>query len=73
VRLVRREGRHHLTIGDDGQGLDDEGRRRLGAGPGRSGLFGMRERIEAEGGSVAIESSDLGGLAIRIEMPETRE
>jgi signal transduction histidine kinase len=73
VRLVRREGRHHLTIGDDGQGLDAEGRRRLGAGPGRSGLFGMRERIEAEGGSVAIESSDLGGLAIRIEMPETRE
>jgi signal transduction histidine kinase len=70
VRFERLDARYRLTIGDDGQGLDDDGRRRLDAGPGRSGLFGMRERIEAEGGSVTIGTSDWGGVAIQIEMPQ---
>ncbi|MBM4188567.1 MAG: hypothetical protein FJ206_14785 [Gemmatimonadetes bacterium] len=71
VRLeARRTGeRLEVRLLDDGQGIAPADRERLASGPGRSGLFGLRERIEAEGGRVALETSGWGGLALAMEMP----
>ncbi|NUP73278.1 MAG: sensor histidine kinase [Sinomonas sp.] len=60
VRLER-EGRLVVVeVHDDGAGL-------RGAAPG-SGLRGMRERVEAVGGTLAL--TDDGGLRVRAELPE---
>ena len=68
VALTRSGDRLCLTVADDGVGIPAD---RLGhvGGPGRSGLFGMRERIEAEGGTVAIRPAPGGGLAVQVELP----
>ena len=62
-----------LRITDDGIGLDATDRARLAAGPGRSGLFGLRERIWALGGTVEIGVSASGGVAMAIRVPAARE
>ena len=68
VGLSVQDDRLRLTIADDGIGISADELGRVG-GPGRSGLFGMRERIEAEGGSVAVRPAPGGGLAVVVELP----
>ena len=60
VTLVREGGRVVVEVYDDGAGL-------RGAVPG-AGLRGMRERVEAVGGRLALQ--DDGGLRVRAELPE---
>jgi signal transduction histidine kinase len=50
-----------LAIQDDGVG---------GADPARgSGLIGLADRVEALGGTIAIESPTGGGTALHVELP----
>jgi signal transduction histidine kinase len=51
----------HLSIRDDGMG---------GADPGRgSGLIGLKDRVEAVGGTIRIESPPQRGTTIHVEIP----
>lgn len=65
---LQMEGRIlHLTVSDDGCGVD-LGRVDL---EGRHGLQGMQERAEAAGGELRVESDPGGGTAVRfaLEVP----
>jgi signal transduction histidine kinase len=54
-------GRLALTIADDGAG---------GADPSRgSGLIGLRDRVEALGGLLALRSERGAGTVLRVEIP----
>jgi signal transduction histidine kinase len=56
-----RDGSFHLSIRDDGVG---------GADPAAgSGLIGLRDRVEALGGSIAISSPPGEGTLILVELP----
>lgn len=68
VTLAARDGVTHLDVRDDGQGMDQVALARLAGGPGRSGLVGMRERVAAAGGTVALAAA-APGLRITITMP----
>jgi signal transduction histidine kinase len=70
VGLARREGRICLTIDDDGVGMPPAELNRPSGRPGRSGLFGMQERIEALGGSVVLSPRVPSGLSLTIDLPE---
>lgn len=64
------EGDHAwLRVEDDGVGLGSEELLRLAGGAGRSGLFGMRERLAAAGGKVRFATLPAHGLAVEVEMP----
>lgn len=65
------EGQLRLVVHDNGGGLPTEELPRLSGGPGRSGLFGMRERIGAEGGSVTVSSDPGNGFTLAVSLPET--
>ncbi len=72
VDLSTRTGALRLVLDDDGPGLPASDRERLGAGPagsGRSGLFGMRERLAAQGGTLALGEAPGGGLRLDIQLP----
>jgi GAF domain-containing protein len=61
IRVDTREGVLELVIRDDGVG---------GADPARgSGLIGLADRVEALGGTIAIESPAGGGTALHVELP----
>jgi signal transduction histidine kinase len=60
---VRRGGEVHLTLADDGCGMDLATR---GAG---FGLSGMKERVELMGGTFAIETSPDRGFSIEARLP----
>ena len=62
VRATLSHGLLHIVIADDGQGGADES-----AG---SGLQGLRDRVEAIGGSFALQS-DAGGTAVLAMLPAT--
>jgi signal transduction histidine kinase len=65
LRAARRDGCLHVEVGDDGVG---------GARPAPgSGLEGMRDRIEAVGGTVRIESPPGDGTRIVAEIPVSRD
>jgi signal transduction histidine kinase len=67
VRVVgeERDGSFHLSIRDDGVG---------GADPaGGSGLVGLRDRVEALGGSIVISSPRDEGTLILVELPPRRD
>lgn len=71
VRLTRCHPHIILTIQDNGTGFGSAETGPLGSGvPGHFGLLGMRERIAAVGGSIALSSNPAGGARIRIEVPE---
>jgi len=56
-----RGDRLHLDIRDDGRG---------GADPGRgSGLAGLRDRVEALGGQIFLDSPRGAGTTLRVELP----
>ena len=56
-----------LDVADDGRGFDPDA---PSAGPtGGLGLLGMRERAEAQGGSLAVETSPGSGTTIAVYVP----
>lgn len=67
VRLERDGERVHLTVEDDGCGFDLE----AVAGPERAhfGLALMRERAEAAGGRLAVESRPGRGTHVKLALP----
>jgi signal transduction histidine kinase len=61
VAVEQRDGRLDLSIRDDGVG---------GADPaGGSGLTGLRDRVQALGGSIEVDSPPGAGTAILVELP----
>jgi signal transduction histidine kinase len=61
VRAVTRDGVLHLTITDDGIG---------GASPGRgSGLIGLKDRVDALSGSLAVSSPASRGTTVTAVIP----
>ena len=61
VSLDERNGDLRLQISDDGVG---------GADPSRgSGLLGLRDRIEASGGTLTLESPPRHGTRLTVELP----
>jgi signal transduction histidine kinase len=69
VALALAEGHVQLRITDDGIGIPADAMARLTRGPGRSGLVGMRERLTAVGGRLALAASPTGGLTVAIDLP----
>jgi signal transduction histidine kinase len=63
VDVERRNGNVFLSIRDDGAG---------GADPGRgSGLIGLRDRVEAIGGTLIVESPVGAGTSLLVTLPVT--
>ncbi|MFD1534729.1 GAF domain-containing sensor histidine kinase, partial [Pseudonocardia aurantiaca] len=61
VAVEQRDARLRLSIRDDGVG---------GADPaGGSGLIGLRDRVQALGGSIEVNSPPGGGTAIDVDLP----
>jgi signal transduction histidine kinase len=53
-----------MEVGDDGQGFDSAQPRR-----GRWGMTGMRERAEAAGGRLDVQSAPGKGTIVRVLVP----
>jgi signal transduction histidine kinase len=73
VRVAHTDGRIRLTVSDDGVGLGAAELARVTSGPGRSGLFGMRERLVALGGRVDVRSTPGHGLQLDVDLPVPEE
>jgi signal transduction histidine kinase len=58
-----------LVVEDDGRGLVEQELSRIASGPGRSGLFGLRERIGAVGGTVELAHAAPRGLRLSVSLP----
>lgn len=68
VRIALADAPGHrlrLTVADDGQGMDPQAPRAAES----YGLLGMRERVRALGGTLAIDSAPGRGTRIDIEVP----
>jgi signal transduction histidine kinase len=64
VDVARADGVLHISVRDDGIG---------GADPARgSGLVGLRDRVEALGGSIAFRSAEGAGTAVDVLLPLER-
>lgn len=61
VELRRKRGRLHISVWDAGHGGADEGR--------GSGLLGVRRRVAALDGTVAVSSPKGGPTVIEVELP----
>lgn len=69
VALFQRHGSLHLTIEDDGRGIDAATARAADARRGL-GLIGMRERAQALAGSFVVENRrEGGGTRVAVRMP----
>jgi signal transduction histidine kinase len=70
VRVVRRDDHVHLTVDDDGRGIE---RAVDPAGPARRGLgiIGMRERAASLAGTFSIQNRPEGGTHISVRLPLT--
>jgi signal transduction histidine kinase len=65
---IRYDKRHfHVTVRDDGTGIDDEAIRQQPAG--HFGLHGMRERAEIVGGRLEVWSKLDSGTEVEISVP----
>jgi signal transduction histidine kinase len=62
VRLAHADGRLTVEIGDDGCGFDT-------ATTGQRGLSGIRDRVEALDGTLAVASRPAGPTTIRMTLP----
>lgn len=60
-----------LIVEDQGQGFDIDETSLIGSPPQHLGLLGMRERIEAAGGTLEIESTPGAGTTIFARTPTT--
>jgi len=67
VSMAARDGRVEVTVRDDGVGFD-------ASAPPRSafGLVGMRFRVEAAGGTLAVASSPGRGTQLTLALPESQ-
>jgi signal transduction histidine kinase len=64
VDVARTNGTLHVSVRDDGVG---------GADPAHgSGLVGLRDRVEALGGTIAVQSPRGGGTAVEVILPLDR-
>ena len=64
VHLAAHAGQVQVSVRDDGVGFD------TGAQPGSAhGLMGMRFRVEAEGGTLALQSAPGQGTLIQVSLP----
>ena len=61
--------RHLLSVRDDGRGFDVAEALHRAASGRHLGLLGMRERVEALGGRLEIESAPGQGTEIRASVP----
>jgi signal transduction histidine kinase len=61
IGITQENGRLNVTVADDGVGGADLSR--------SSGLRGLRDRVEALGGSLAVDSPPGGGTSVRAELP----
>jgi signal transduction histidine kinase len=69
VTLSQTDTGLEMTIDDDGRGIDQQ-IVRLGASPTRGlGVIGMRERVQALGGTFALESRRDGGTRVAVHLP----
>jgi len=83
VTLAVGDGTVHLAIGDDGHGAAGGGHDRLAGHigldlerlerSGHMGLAGIRERITALGGTVAVGSDPRGGVRLELRVPCAEE
>ena len=64
VRLVSAPETVNLLVEDDGQGFDPSG-----VPEGRHGIVGMRERVEALGGALRVDSSPGTGTRVEATLP----
>jgi len=60
VRIVREASRLVVEVADDGRG---------GADIGGAGLVGLRRRVEALDGTLAVTSPSGGGTVLRADLP----
>jgi len=67
LRLARRSGRVALEVRDDGIGLVSASGAPAAEG---HGLVGMRFRVEAQHGTLALAAAPGGGLRLRVRLPE---
>lgn len=68
VSLSSREGQVEVVVRDDGVGFDTRSNPRSA-----HGLVGMRFRVEAEHGNLALESAPGKGTSIRVQLPEAAQ
>jgi signal transduction histidine kinase len=61
VAVTAHEGILDIRVSDDGAGGADQAK--------GSGIMGLRDRVEALGGTVAVASPLGGGTTIRAELP----
>jgi PAS domain S-box-containing protein len=66
IRLVAAEGEIRLSVSDDGRGIPRE---RMEAS-GRFGLLGMRDRVQAFGGKLEIQTGAAGGTEVCARIPQ---
>lgn len=64
ITLAERDGRIAVSVRDDGVGFDTAARPRSAFG-----LVGMRHRVEAEGGTLALHSAPGQGTLIEMTLP----
>lgn len=69
IQISREAGNLLLEIADNGQGITEEDLNR----PNSLGLLGIRERIQALGGTVRLKNAPEGGMKLRIRIPLARE
>jgi signal transduction histidine kinase len=65
VTLEKRGGRAVLTVADDGKGIGDERMK----SPASLGIIGMRERVAAFGGTLAVAHRAGGGTSVTASIP----
>ncbi len=66
IGMASRDGHVEVTVRDDGTGFDTTLKPRSAYG-----LVGMRYRVEAEGGSMALVSGPGQGTLIKVALPES--
>jgi two-component system sensor histidine kinase UhpB len=69
VQVKQANGVLSLVVEDDGAGLASDRRNQISSGSGRSGLFGLRERLSAQGGRMMLDAGERGGLRLVVELP----
>jgi len=62
-----------LSVSDEGKGFDAEGLQNRAAGKGGVGLFSIRERIGALGGTLTVDAAPDRGTCVTISVPLSRE
>ncbi len=66
IGLAARNGQVQVTVRDNGVGFDTAAKRSSA-----HGLIGMRFRVEAEGGTLAVTSAPGQGTLLELRLPET--